>query len=324
MTPIELNIPAIDWPLLRQALSLSLLRSRPVAVRGGASFLDGLPGYAPLFDDLSSTLAAMRAGSLIRDGECIIYEPGRILPGTYCVESGPFSSAMEIMLLLMPALFHGDFRTILKLRGVTHSVLSYPTAFIKETLMARLERMGFYAALTLRRFGFHGSGGGSAEARVYPREKPGPSAPDPGASGVQGAKIFIARLDRELALREKHALAGGLGIAEDSVAIIEVIDADGYGNSIQVFARCGGAAHVFFRDMNFFSADGSIEFSEEDFRRELDGLADEVLKATKEGILPAHVSRELYPYVILSGALPGPENDGPGLDGIRYLCGKLL
>ena len=177
--------------------------------------------------------------------------------------------------------------------------------------------------MTLRRFGFHGSGGGSAEARVYPREAAVAPEEGEGPVSVSGAKIFIARLDRELALREKRALAGGLGMDEDRIAVIEVLDADGYGNSIQVLTERAGLTTVHFREMNLFSVSGDVQFGEEDFNREIDGLVGEVRRAAA-GIFPPHIARELYPYGVLSGPVPSPDGDDPALAGIRYVCGKLL
>ena len=93
MTPIELDIQNIDWPLLRQALSLALLRNRPVAVRGGARFLADAPEYAPLYSDLTRAVSLMNAGALHIEGDALLYEPGRIAPGKYAIESGPLSSS---------------------------------------------------------------------------------------------------------------------------------------------------------------------------------------------------------------------------------------
>ena len=322
---VELDFKDIDWLHIRQALSLSLLKNRAVAVRHGAAFLEGSPEYQPLFNDLALAVAAIGAGRLTLEGDDIIYEPLLLPPGRYRLDTGPRSSAVELLLFLMPALHHGDFRSVLRLSGVTHSVLSYPTTFVKQTLLTVLERLGFYGSLTLKRFGFYGSGGGSMESRIYPQE-PGHSPAFAGEHNrsVSGVRIFISRLDARLAELEKRLLSVELELDTGRISIIEVQDSDGIGNSVQVFVDCGGLPVVLFREMNLYGEGEGIIMSENDLRAQLAGLALETRELIMGETLPGRLMREIYPYLILTG------NDG-GLGGQACqgtitgdLCGRFL
>jgi RNA 3'-terminal phosphate cyclase len=298
---IDISFPDIDWLLIRQALSLALLRNQPITIAGGPAFLRDHGDYLPLFDDMDRAVTSMDTGRLTVDGESILYEPKPLLPGKFRFETGHFSSTMEILLFMMPALFYNDFRTILELSGVTHSPLSCPTAFVKETLLTAMERLGFYGSLTLKRFGFYGSGGGAMESRIYPREKGAEWAlPACGEASLAGAKIFISHLDTGLAELEKSMLMERLGLAENKIAIIEVMESDGPGNSLLVFADCGGLPVVLYRDMKMYGENGDIIFSEEALRSEITGIETEA-NALKNGVLPERVIRELCAYFILSG-----------------------
>ena len=51
MQSIELNFATPDWLLIRQALSLALLRNKPVVFTTGGAFLGSAPAYRHLFED---------------------------------------------------------------------------------------------------------------------------------------------------------------------------------------------------------------------------------------------------------------------------------
>lgn len=322
MTPI--TIPGPDWVLIRQALSLALLKNQPITIGGAAEFLDAHREYRPVYDDLSRFASDMGAGRFSLAEGTIQYEPRPIAPRRAHFGTGPHSSAVELLLFLLPALFHADFRSVIEFSGVTHSPFSAPTAFVKETLLGGLERLGFFGSLTLKRFGFYGSGGGAMEARSYPREQAGGADAAPGGGGsLSGAKIFISRLDTGLAELEKNMLAEKTGITRDRIAIIEVLESDGAGNGIQVFAECGGLTVVLSREMRLFSETGEIILGEDALREAIGAIADEAAALTR-GALPERLVRELLPYYLLSGREPAGAGDTPGTGMTRRLCGLML
>jgi RNA 3'-terminal phosphate cyclase len=264
------------------------------------------------------------AGTISINANSILFDPRPLGPGTFRFESDHLSSAVELLLFMMPALFQGDFRSILELGGVTHSPFSFPTAFIKETVLAALEQVGLYGSLTLRRFGFYGSGGGSMESRLYPREKvPGTVFSGTAGPSISGAKIFISRLDTGLAELEKGMIAERLGIGADRIAIIEVMESDGPGNGIQVFASHRGTPVVLFREMRLYNEKGGLGFTEETLGGVITDLAGEA-RSLMDGRLPEPVFREVLPYCAMTGTEPPGFGESAGAAMTRELCARLL
>jgi len=321
---IEISIPGIDWLVIRQAFSLALMKNQPITIAGAGIFLANNREYLPFFDDIRDASESWGAGRLLIDGPDVAYEPGPVRPGRFKFETGRFSSAVEILLFMMPALFRGSFRSVLELGGVTHSPFSCPTAFVKETLLPAMERLGFFASLTLKRFGFHASGGGAMESRIYPREKgAGAVFSECAGSSLTGIKIFISHLDTGLAELEKRMLMERLGLGENRTAIIEVMDSDGPGNSIMVFADCGGLQVVLFRELRLFDANGEIVLSEEALHGEIAGIESQA-NALKRGVLPERVIREMCPYIMLSGGGISPAGETPAAAMTGKLCEKFF
>ncbi len=321
---LEIKNENIDWLMIRQALSLALLKNISVRLSGGQSFLLKNPRYRQVFDDMALAASRIGAGELLCEGESIIYSPQRVVAGKYGIASSSFSSAVELLLFLMPGLFYGDFRTIIDFEGVTHSVLSYPTAFIKESFLKGLERMGFYASLTLKRFGFYGSGGGIFESRVYPHEEKPEQIFTGNSRSLSGATIYFSHLGSELAIQEKRFLCESLGIDQEKVAIIDVMESDGPGNSIQVYADIDGMEIVFFREAPFFNEKEEIIFNENSIPQILKGLAQEINEVMSGGALPDHIFRELCPYVILCGSETDHMAAHPSWKETKDLVGKFL
>ena len=321
---IDINVEHIDWLLIRQALSLALLKNKPVAIHGGPQFLKQHPEYRPLFEDLSRTTAVMGTGRLACENEILAFEPRPLPPGSHSLESPPLSSAVELLLFLMPCLLYGDFRSILNFRGVTHSIISHPTSFIKESLLKAIEELGFYASLTLKRFGFQGSGGGIFESRIYPHEAKRAQIFSGQSCALSGVTIFISHLNTDLAMREKFMLAELLGLDENKIAIIEIIDSDGIGNSIQALVSCGGINVILSRDALVCNERGGITCDESDIPAILTGLSDEVKALTGDRVLPEHIIRELYPYIILSGSEFDYCGHIPSVALTRDLCKTIL
>ena len=321
---VNIDFPNPDWIVIRQALSLALMKAIPITIGRGAAFIEAHPAYRPILDDMARLAGESGAGRLVTDAGSIIFEPRTLAPGRFRHDTGHVSSAVELLLFLMPALFHGDFRSVLDLGGVTHSPLSCPTAFVKESLLAALERMGLYGSLTLRRFGFHGSGGGDMESRVYPREARGGRLFTGGAApAVTGARIFISRLDTALAELEKGMIAEKTGVDAKRIAIIEIMESDGPGNGVQVFASLRGMPVVLFREMMLYDRNGGLAFSEEALHEGIDGLAGET-RRLMNGELPERFARELFPYCVLTGSETPPAGGSAGASRTRDLCGMML
>lgn len=325
MREILLDHTVPDWVYIRQALSLALMKNRPITIAQGMAFLETCPEYIPLLDDISTALADREAGRIIREGDSLSFQPRPIMPGRMCLRSCSLSSSIEVLLLFMPALFHADFRSVIEIDGVTHSPLSYPTPFIKESLLGLLERLGFFGSLTLRRFGFHGSGGGFIESRIYPREgRDGRDIPPIAPALPLGIKIVIARMSTELAELEKSILSSTLDFDPEKIAIIEVMDCEGPGNSIQLHVNWGEITLVLFREMRLFNEEGTLYLAEDTMHQEIMGLANEARELFRKNVLPDGIARELIPYLVISGIEYQLSGEGAVLGLTRELCSYLL
>jgi len=299
MKTIELKSPS--WRHIRIALSLALLKREPVIIKGAYEFIEKNYDFVPLYNDLKRLAFDIGAGMLSDSGSDIVFNPESVLYGTFNFETDKFSAISEVELFLMPSLFYSEFRSVINYSGVTHCHLSYPTTFLKETLFSFLEKTGHYASLNLKRFGFYGSGGGSAVSRIYPAEpvKCGNLFSFAGPE-IEGVRIFMANM--EMAGREKEFIVKNLGLDENKIQIMEIVDADGYGNSIHVYVKCGDVNVILFRDMELYNSAGDFVFEESKYYTTLTGLLQETERLVKIKKLPEQLADEILPYLILSGS----------------------
>lgn len=284
-------------------LSLSLLKREPVQVRNGFGFIEKNYDLMPLYSDLKRLVFETGCGIINESGDDILFNPEGLAHGTYSFDTDMYSSVSEMELFLMPPLFYSGFRSVIRYTGVTHSHLSYPTTFLKETLFSFLEITGHYASLNLRRFGFYGSGGGSAESRIYPAEpKKCGSLINFTGPAIEGVRIFMARMNMEMAGREKEFIIKNTGVDESRVQIMEIVDADGYGNAIHVYVKCGGINVILSRDMEMYNSAGDFVFDEGRYYTTLTGLVRETERLVKSNLLPDYLKDEILPYLFLSGS----------------------
>lgn len=301
MKTVELASPS--WRLIRIALSLSLLKGEPVVIKNCFEYIERNYDIIPLFDTLKQVVLETGAGVLgDMDGD-VVFNPDGINPGSFIFDTGGYSPISEVELFLLPSLLFKAHRSVINYTGVTHSHISYPTTFLKETLLGLLEGFGFYASMNLKRFGFYGSGGGSAESRIYPAEPAKSTTPlsFAGAS-IDGAKVFMAKMNMEMASREKEFIVRNTGVPENRVQIMEIVDADGFGNSIQIYVKCGGVNVILSRDMEIYNSAGDFIFDEGRYYSALSELIGETDKLLKLNAAPQNLIEEVLPYLILSGS----------------------
>jgi len=286
----KIKVDDLEWFSFRQLLSLALFKNEPLEV----NFSSFKQDCEALYSDLAKTISELDLGEITRKKGLIFYFPKKKEHYKISLDFDKFSSLIEVFLFLLPTLFKQKFRTILEFAGVTHSPLSYPTSFIKETFLSILERMGLYASLNLRRFGFYGSGGGQIEARVYPAELKKYSYSFKGeGKNILGAKIFISKIDSKLAKEAKEFLQDGLKLSEQKIGIIEILDSDGFGNSLQVFCEADGFNYLFFREIEIYNSAGNFIYDHEQSKNVWQDLVNECQRFQEKNIIPDYLMREL-------------------------------
>jgi len=116
-----------------------------------------------------------------------------------------------------------------------------------------------------------------------------------GARSIEGARIFAAGVSMDLARKEALLVREALGLAEGRVSIIEIRDADGMGNTVQVYVRCGDDMLLLQREMELYDCNGDFIYDEDAFNAAMQGLFDEA-RARLQGGVPAAVAREALAF----------------------------
>jgi RNA 3'-terminal phosphate cyclase len=300
---IALGNEHLDWLMIRQALSLSLYTEKPCRITGGFSWLMENPAFRGLMSDFENLFAETGFGSLTVEGEDVLCVPAPGRFGNFRFATHQQSSAIEVLLLLLPLLSAQEFRSKLEVRGVTHSGLSHPTSFIKETLLEILEKMGFFASCTLRRFGFTGSLGGEIESRIYPAEMT--KIDNPGRvdiTGIIGARVYISGLDTIHAEKEKAVLKEKIGVPEGSISIMQVIDADGPGNIVEVYYGTSLVPVVISYMVTVHDSEGTMVFNDDAVEAAMNELAHRCNNFRMKKLVPETLFREILPYAVLTGS----------------------
>jgi len=304
---LELTLTGTGWKEIRLALSLALMKGTEIILRNGAGVVEGDFSLPPLYEDIKRLVFETGCGMIAGSGADMVFYPEKLHPGRYSIDTGSCSSITELELFMLPSLFHADSRSVINFRGVTHSHLSYPTVFLKETLFGLLEQCGFYAGINMKRFGYYGSGGGIAESRIYPaEERPCEGLLSPREVTLEGVRIFVARLEMSLAEREKEFVLKNMEVPPGRIQIMDIRDADGYGNSIQAYMKYGNVNVILSRDMEIYNSAGDLVFDEGRYYSGLSSLRDEAVGFIKTGRLPLDTAAELIPYMIMTGT-PVPE-----------------
>ena len=313
-----------DWTSIRQALSLSLLSMKPVTIAGACTFLDSNPQYGPVFHDLALLAESAGAGVLsIRQGS-IVYEPRRPHSFEINFESGKYSSISEMLLFLAPSLFLGDFRTLLNLRGVTNPQSHHPLSLLNESLFSFLEQGGFYGGIVLKRYGFSGSGGGIAEARIYPRHK-GRGEIMTRWSGMmpRRARIIFSGPFMGLAEKMKDMISRDMGLGSGDLSIIEVLDSDGMGLTALLYLEAQGEGApvpcILSSGARVYNHCGDLVLDEEECLESLGERIEYALRCAAEKMIPEPLFREIALYYHITGVR---DVEGPQGELYRRLAGE--
>ncbi len=318
----EFEFKDMEWPLIRAALAISLMKNEPLLLKGAYECICSDEAIFPVYSDLKRIVIDAGSGILTEIEGDIAFRPEHPGHGTFHISSGEFTPVSEIELFFLPYLFKEDFRSVIHFQGVTHSHVSYSTSFLKETFFAFLEKTGHYASMNLKRFGFYGSGGGVAESRIYPSEPhPADDIFQFKKKRIEGVKILAAGMNMEIAAREQEFIKRNIAVDEKRIGILEIADSKGFGNSIQVHFSCDDINFILSRDMEFYNSSGDFIFDESSYYKSLADLADKCGLFLKSDTIPMRIQSEMLPYLYMTGS-PIP----PGLrdTSLFRLCEKML
>ena len=299
MIVVELENP--DWTALRQAMALSLATGRNCSIEGVDPVLDSIHNRRML-DAVIAVLEEFPGCRLTEKTNSLLLENDGLQYGNFQVKMHPYVPLSEIVFLLAPALSFCEFRSELQLEGVTHSHLSYPSSYLKEALPSVIGKAGYTVASSLKRFGFYASGEGIMGTKVYPYEKREDHVSwNDNVWDIVDLRIFVSKIDVTFAEYQKQYLQDRLDPEDGVISIMEIINAAGYGNHIDVYMRSGDIMAVESMTMELYDESGEFIFSDEMMNENLDDLCKRVQGVIADNSIPPGVLREAAPFLHLAG-----------------------
>ncbi|MEK7949517.1 RNA 3'-terminal phosphate cyclase [Luteolibacter soli] len=173
MKPLQLDGSAGGGQILRTALSLSMITGQPFRItniRGKRS----RPGL--MRQHLTCVKAACEISGGIADGAEIgstelVFRAGKVRAGSYQFAIGTAGSTGLLFQTLLPALWHADGPSTLRLEGGTHNPLAPPFDFLERVFLPTLQKAGIETSISLESAGFAPAGGGTIIATIHPCTK---------------------------------------------------------------------------------------------------------------------------------------------------------
>ncbi|MCO4764082.1 MAG: RNA 3'-terminal phosphate cyclase, partial [Myxococcales bacterium] len=198
--------------VLRSALCLAAVTGRGFALERFRQDCK-MPGL------LRSHLAVVRAMAEVCQAEVtgaalnctsLQFKPGRLVAGEYAFAVGAAGSAIVLLQTVATALLHADGVSTVTVRGGTHVSSAPPFAFVQQSWLPALRKMGAKIDVTLEQWGFFPAGGGQVRATVHPSPLQPIALDKRGA--LLGIKVVAASslLNAKVARRELRTLTTGL------------------------------------------------------------------------------------------------------------------
>ncbi len=234
--------------LLRSALSLSLVtgrRFRMTNIRRARKPKSGL-----MRQHLTCVTAAAEVGEAAVDGAEIgshelVFAPGCIRAGDYRFAIGSGGSAMLVLQTLLPALWHADAPSTVRVEGGTHNPLAPPFEFVEQCFLPAVAAMGAKASLTLERHGFMQAGGGAVHAAVTPVNQWLPlNLVERGELISEWALILNSFLAGSIVDREVKSAMSVLNWPRERFQRREITDTPGPGNAVLLGAKFAGVCEI--------------------------------------------------------------------------------
>jgi RNA 3'-terminal phosphate cyclase (ATP) len=232
--------------ILRTSLALSAITGRPFVIdRIRASRRK--PGL------LRQHLTAVRAaasvcGAQLQGAELgssrLEFHPGEIVHGEHRFAVGSAGSATLVFQSVLWPLLIRDGRSTLVFEGGTHNPLAPPFEFIEHAFLPVLRRAGARITARLEQAGFYPAGGG----RFVVELEGGISLDtlelrEPGALVRRRAIAMVAKLPRNIAMRELAVVREQLGWSRDECEVRE-LEGPGPGNAVVLIAQAEHACEV--------------------------------------------------------------------------------
>lgn len=236
--------------ILRSSLSLSLITGRPFRlrrIRAGRARPGLMRQHLACVEAAAAISSAEVTGATLHSSE-LTFRPQGVSPGRYSFRIDSAGSALLVFqTLLLPLLQTGDASELL-LEGGTHNPFAPPFPYIAETFLPLLHRLGLRVEGVLEQPGFYPAGGGRCGfwlERTPPGERRPLHLSTDSAPPQITAQVLLAGLPRAVAEREVAVLRSRLPLREDQIAIEELSECYGPGNTVHLRVERGGLTEVF-------------------------------------------------------------------------------
>lgn len=156
--------------ILRTALALAAILKRPVEIQ---NIRDGRkkPGLRPQHLMAVKAMALITAGKVVGaelGSTRVVFEPSKIVPGSYSLDVGTAGSTSLVLQSMIPALLFAKEQSRVVIAGGTHVPWSPCFHYMKEVFAPALHQMGGALQLEMDSWGWYPKGGGKVIASILP------------------------------------------------------------------------------------------------------------------------------------------------------------
>jgi hypothetical protein len=285
-----------EWFIARRKLASALGNSEEIKITGFKKFLNKRNEFIPLLDDIIKFSSDFSFAEISFDNEDLVFHPEKITAGDYNFESGNYSSISEILLYVLPALSSCNSKSVLSMKGVTNSSLSYPAVFLKDVLFKNVISKGISIDLTTSALGFYGRGGGAVRAVINSDEKKAVQVKSDIPDEMKlSLKILFSGSDSTLALHVRDLMENvfpeliGSGIME--------VDSPALAAWIYLHLVSAEKPLIFFREIPFYNHSGDLIFDYDSIDDLVSGLRMEYEDYIYNGKLPYDIDAELVVFL---------------------------
>jgi RNA 3'-terminal phosphate cyclase (ATP) len=156
--------------ILRTSVAMAAITGTPVHIINIRSNRPkpGLSAQHLTAIEAAATLTnAEVAGSALRSTE-VVFTPGEIKGGRYCLDIGTAGSISLLLQCLIPVALHAPETVVLDITGGTDVKWSPPIDYLRHVTLPALARMGCNVEIVVSRRGYYPRGGGRVRAVVKP------------------------------------------------------------------------------------------------------------------------------------------------------------
>jgi RNA 3'-phosphate cyclase len=221
------------------------------AITGQALDIEHIRGKRPKPGLAPQHLAAVRAVASLCDARieglalrstALTFVPGELRGGRFDFDVGTAGSITMVLQALLPVLVASGKIAEVGVRGGTDVRAAPPLDYFREVTLPLLTRMGVRTEMTVLRRGYYPRGGGEVRLCVEPsRLRPFNVATAGPVQRIRGL-AHVAGINRDVAIRMRHACVAELTAQRGAAAQIEIVElvperAVGTGGAIVAWAQ---------------------------------------------------------------------------------------